>query len=116
MRLLFDENLSYKLVGFLASTYPESTHVRSVGLRGATDGEIWEFAKQRGFIIVSKDTDFRERSFAEGPPPKVIWLDVANEGTEEIWRLLELEYDRVERFNNQHESSLLILSLGAKAI
>ena len=72
MKLLFDENVSPKLVGRLASEYPGSVHVRSVGLRGAEDDQIWGHARTEGFAIVSKDTDFRERSYVEGFPPKVM--------------------------------------------
>lgn len=71
MKILFDENLSPALVVGLAAEYPGSTHVREVGLRGATDSQIWEYARTEGFVIASKDTDFRERSFLEGFPPKL---------------------------------------------
>ena len=81
MKLLFDANLSPALIGRLRVEYPDSVHVRDVGLRNRSDAEIWEYAKGNGFVIASKDTDFRERSFVEGSPPKVIWLDVGNAGT-----------------------------------
>jgi predicted nuclease of predicted toxin-antitoxin system len=64
----------------------------------------------------SKDTDFRERSFVEGFPPKVVWLDVGNAGTQLIAQLLERERDRVERFASANDVSLLILSLDSRAI
>ena len=63
-------------------------------------------------MIVSKDTDFRERSYVEGFPPKIIWLDVGNAGTEAIAELLRRECRRIEDFDNQKESSVLILSIG----
>ena len=85
---LFDANVSHKLVPALASEYPGSAHVRDVGLRGAEDHHIWDHAQARGFAIVSKDTDFRERSYVEGLPPKIIWLDVGNAGTVAITMLL----------------------------
>ena len=88
MKLLFDENLSHKLGGRLANEYPGSTHVRNVGLRGAQDGHVWVHARADAFVIVSKDTDFRDRSYVEGFPPKVIWLDVGNAGTTAITELL----------------------------
>ena len=111
MRLLFDENLSPKLSEILAVDFPESTHVRNVGMRGAGDGEVWTFAREQRFVIVSKDTDFRERSFLEGSPPKIIWLDVGNAGTIEIAELLRRERLRAENFEAQAEASLLILSI-----
>lgn len=85
MKLLFDENASPRLVGLLEDEYPESTHVRDAGLRGAADRLIWEHARDHGYVIVSKDDDFRQRSFLEGAPPKVVWLqEVGDAGTAAI--------------------------------
>ncbi len=116
MRLLFDENLSPKLPQMLASEYSGSVHVRDVGLHGADDRRIWDYSRAQGFAIVSKDTDFRERSFVEGFLPKVIWLDVGNAGTTMIADLLRRERQRVETFEKQGETSFLILSIGLGAV
>ena len=116
MKLLFDENLSPTLVGHLASEYTGSRHVRDVELRGAEDHRIWNYARAQGFAIVSKDTDFRERSYVEGFPPKIVWLDVGNAGTLAIVQLLRDERRRIERFAGLDETSLLILSIGDSAI
>jgi predicted nuclease of predicted toxin-antitoxin system len=116
VKLLFDANLSHKLVGILAHDFPNCTHVRNVGLRAAGDGQIWDHARTGGFLIVSKDTDFRERSYVEGFPPKIIWLDVGNAATSAIAELLRRERQRIEHFEKQEETSLLILSIGPTAI
>src|SRR6266436_8334078 len=78
MRLLFDQNLSPRLTRLLADIYAESVHVREVGLRDADDLEIWEYAKAHGYAIVSKDSDFQQRSLLHGAQPKSIWLRVGN--------------------------------------
>ncbi len=116
MKILFDENLSPALVVHLAAESPGSAHVRGVGLRGAPDPQVWEHARALGFTIVSKNTDFRERSFVDGFPPKVIWLDVGHAGTAQIAALLQGERQRVERFEQSVDASLLILSIGASAV
>lgn len=116
MKLLFDENLSHKLVGTLANELPGYAHVRDIHLRGAKDGQIWDHARTQGFVIVSKDTDFRERSYVEGFPPKVVWLDVGTAGTVPIAELLRRERSRIERLETDRETSLLILSIGPTAI
>jgi predicted nuclease of predicted toxin-antitoxin system len=74
MKLLFDENLSFRLVRSLAETYPSSAHVREPGLLGASDEAIWLHAAEHDFLLTSKDADFSQRSVAYGSPPKVIWL------------------------------------------
>ena len=68
--------MSQRLVGILAEEFRDSTHVTDIGLRGMEDARIWTHSRAHGFAIVSKDSDFRERSYVEGFPPKVIWLDV----------------------------------------
>jgi len=72
LKLLFDENLSPRLVVLLADVYRDSVHVHQCGLGGADDSAIWEYAKINGFSIVSKDSDFQERTILIGSPPKVI--------------------------------------------
>jgi predicted nuclease of predicted toxin-antitoxin system len=85
-------------------------------LRGGEDLQIWDYARKHGFVITSKDTDFRERSYVEGFPPKVIWLDVGNAGTDAIAQLLRAQRQRVVRFETLAETSLLILSISADAV
>lgn len=74
MKLLFDENLSPRLPELLGGEFPASNHIRDVGLLGAADSRVCDYASDNGFVIVSKDNDFRQRSFLDGAPPKVIWL------------------------------------------
>jgi predicted nuclease of predicted toxin-antitoxin system len=85
-------------------------------LRGAEDHKICDYARANGFVIVSKDNDFRERSYVEGPPPKVVWLDVGSAGTGAIGELLQRERKRVEHFGTLEGASLLILSIGPSAV
>ena len=60
MRLLFDQNLSFKLVRALADTYPDSVHVRDLEFLEADDASIWRYAAEHGLVIVSKDSDFHQ--------------------------------------------------------
>ena len=71
MKLLFDQNLSPKLVSLLADLFPGSSHVQSVGLDCASDEQVWEHARLNGFAIVTKDEDFNYLSVVRGIPPKV---------------------------------------------
>jgi predicted nuclease of predicted toxin-antitoxin system len=74
MRLLFDQNLSFKLCQTVADLFPESSHVGLSGLSEASDLEVWGYAKANAFTIVSQDSDFAEMAAVLGTPPKVIWL------------------------------------------
>lgn len=95
MRLLFDQNLSHRLVSMLEDFYPDSTHVRNVGLAAADDETVWRYATDNGYAICSKDSDFRQRSFLYGAPPKVVWRRLGNCATDEIAKLLRARQDHV---------------------
>jgi predicted nuclease of predicted toxin-antitoxin system len=114
VKLLFDENLSVRLVGRFSNVYPGSQHVGLVGLQGKTDREIWDFAAAQGYAVVSKDNDFRQLSFLYGSPPKIVWLSVGNAGTDAIAGLLERSSSRIEQFADSPEDSLLVLTLVAE--
>ena len=110
MKLLFDQNLSPRLVQSLASLYPDSTHVREVGLQEADDQKVWEFARNDGFTVVSKDSDFRQRSFLLGFPPKVIWLRLGNCTTSDIEHVLKQRETAIRKFCDDPVDSFLMLS------
>ena len=109
MKLLFDENLSARLVELLVVEFPDSAHVEQALGRGVSDADVWQCAIAQGYAIVSKDSDFRQRAFVVAPPPKVIWLAVGNAGTEEIATLLRLRASDVNRFGASIQESLLVV-------
>jgi len=89
MKLLFDQNLSRKLVVTVQSLYPSSQHVVQVGLSEASDDHVWEYAKKNGFTMVSKDSDFYHRSMLLGHPPKAVWIRLGNCTTRAVSELLQ---------------------------
>jgi predicted nuclease of predicted toxin-antitoxin system len=109
VKLLFDENLSPKLPKLLAEVYPGSTHVKDCALNKASDLEVWEFAKAQGFAIVSKDSDFEERSMLWGSPPKVIWLRIPNCSSLEVAEILRNSLEDIHRFAEQESAKCLEL-------
>ncbi|KOR30628.1 hypothetical protein TI05_13660 [Achromatium sp. WMS3] len=109
MKLLFDENISSKLVKFILDDFPESSHIDYLKMQGTTDLNIWEYAKKYGYTIVSKDNDFRQRIFLFGPPPKVIWLSVGNGGTKVIKALLLKRTIEIKKFLEDPTEGLLVL-------
>lgn len=109
MKLLFDENLSFRLVDALADVYPKSKHVRQVGLLGADDLHVWNYAAENGFLLVSKDTDFYERSLVYGAPPKIIWLRIGNSSVNETITFLRSQYIVIRHFSEDLTSTFLPL-------
>ena len=114
MKLLFDENLSPKLVRSLERDFPGSTHVEDLHLRGMADEMVWDYARENGFTIVSKDTDFREWSTLKGIPPKVVWLDVGNAGTRAVTHLLSRSRQALLDFEVNDDASVFVLSPGTE--
>jgi predicted nuclease of predicted toxin-antitoxin system len=88
MKLLLDQNLSFKLCERLADVFPGSSQARLAGLAEADDRALWDYAKANGFMLVSQDSDFAELAALLGPPPKVIWLRSGNQPTAIIERTL----------------------------
>ena len=88
MRLLFDQNLSPKLVGRLSDLYPDSTHVSLMGLGRSLDEAAWVYAREGGYTTLTKDADFDELCQSRGHPPRVIWLQIGNSNTQQIETLL----------------------------
>ncbi|MFZ4434450.1 MAG: DUF5615 family PIN-like protein [Microthrixaceae bacterium] len=109
MRLLFDQNLSRTLVGGLRDVFPESQHVTALGLDTATDREIWDYAGEHGYVVVSKDSDFRQLAFLHGPPPKIVWLRVGNSSTSTVLRTLLDHIQVMEAFALSEDEALLVL-------
>jgi len=110
MKLLFDQNLSHQLVSVLASLYPESVHVRDLGFKTADDIVIWNYALEHGFTIISKDADFRQRSFLFGHPPKVVWIQLGNCSTRKIEALLRNRQDDLLTFEQDVNAAFLVLT------
>jgi predicted nuclease of predicted toxin-antitoxin system len=96
MKLLLDENLSRRLVPFLQSNFPESSHVSLLDLEQADDDDIWSFAKANDFVIVSKDDDFRGLSAMRGHPPRLIRLSMGNCDNATILKALNTNYLKIK--------------------
>ena len=79
MKLLLDENLSRRLVPFLQHDFPDTSQVVLLGMESATDKEVWQRARDEGFVIVTRDADFQELSLVWGQPPQVIRLKTPNQ-------------------------------------
>ena len=109
MKALIDQNLSFRLVDILLPRFPESCHVRDVGLAGVDDERIWRFAKDEGFSIVTKDNDFLARALVRGHPPQVIQVCLGNVSTRRIADALQSRADDIERFATESVESVFLL-------
>ena len=108
MRLLFDQNLSPRLKEASRDLYPESLHVRDVGLESADDVVVWAYANEQELTIASKDSDFRQLSFTFGHPPKIIWIRCGNCSTSEIESILRSRYSDLLSFHQDEQGAFVV--------
>ena len=109
MKLLLDQNLSRKLIKQIEDLFPESCHISSVLSETSEDREIWLYAKENGFTIVTKDDDFEQRSLLFAHPPKVIWIRLGNCRTGQIASLMRNSQKVILAFSEDEEKSILPL-------
>ena len=109
MKLLFDENLSPKLPRLLAACFSGSSHVRECGLLGQADEDVWEYARLQSFVLVSKDSDFQQRSLLYGHPPKVVWLRIGNCTRQQLVEFIAVHEVKIRTFGADALESILVL-------
>jgi predicted nuclease of predicted toxin-antitoxin system len=111
VKLLLDENLSYRLVASLQDAFPGTSHVTAEGLSSANDLEVWEFAGKNGFVIVSKDEDFSALSALRGHPPKLIKLSLGNcSNAEALHALVQQSSLLIHQLRSEQTASVELVS------
>lgn len=98
MRLLFDQNISYRVILKIKIIYPDAQQVRQLGIENYSDIEIWNFAKKNNFTIVTFDSDFFDFANIKGYPPKIIWLRIGNTKTDFIAEIINSRHTIISDF------------------
>ncbi len=98
------------IINKIVDLYPNSEHVKTLALTNTDDGNIWEYAKANGFVIVSKDSDFHQRSLLYGHPPKFIYLRIGNSPTSKIVKILRDNFSTLIQFESSEIESILVLT------
>ncbi len=107
--LLFDQNISPRVIDHLADVYPGSVHVFMLGMGDALDIEIWQYAHDHDYMIVTKDADFSEFGVVKGFPPKIIWIRRGNCSTQDIETILRENYSPISALSEDLETGILTL-------
>ncbi len=111
MKLLFDQNISFRLVTRIIDLFPSSKQVRELGLENSKDIEIFDFAKENNFAIVTFDSDFCDLSIIKGFPPKIIWIRTGNTTTVQLENILRKKKDLIYLFLSENYGCLEIIEL-----
>jgi predicted nuclease of predicted toxin-antitoxin system len=110
MKLLVDQNISFRVIKLLEKDFPESLHVTSAGLKNSMDIDIWNYAKKYGYIILTHDNDFDDILVKFGFPPKIIRLNAGNISTQKLVNLLQNSIKEIEEFKLSDDTGLMIIS------
>lgn len=109
MKFLVDHNLSPKLVRHLDERFPGSVHTAALGFDRTSDHDLWRYAKEHGFSILTKDSDYGQLSILRGAPPKLVWLRIGNAPTRMVVQLLNDHHQDIIAFLNDEERVYLAL-------
>ncbi len=107
MKILLDQNISYRLVSKIKPIFPGIDHVKNVGLTNKLDKIIWDYAKRERFTIVTFDSDFYDLSLLFGHPPKLIWIKSGNTTTQNLTRILTEKAIQIQNFISESELGCL---------
>ena len=110
MKILLDANISWKLISKLKSIFGECAHVDLIGLDvPVEDIDIWNYALDNGYIIITKDNDFVDLLEINGFPPKVVLLKTGNNSSQALMELLENVKPMIEDLEKNNYGLLEII-------
>jgi len=105
MKLWLDAQLPPDLARHLGERYGvEATPIRALGLRDATDSEIFDAAKRASVIVVTKDSDFVELVHRLGSPPQVIWVTCGNASNKRLREVFDATFTAARQLLEQGEA------------
>ena len=78
MNILLDQNISFRVARLLSNTFENVKQVKEISLVDASDLEIWNYAFNNKYTIITFDSDFIDLANLKGSPPKIIWLRFGN--------------------------------------
>ncbi len=109
MKLLFDQNISFRLIKRIIDLFPNSKQVRELGLENSSDTEIFDFAERNDYVIETFDSDFCNLNIIKGFPIKIIWIRTGNTTTANLENLLRKKSDIIKLFLSEDYGCLEII-------
>jgi predicted nuclease of predicted toxin-antitoxin system len=98
LKLLFDQNISFRIVKQLSILFPGAAQVKELGLENSSDRDIWEYAKKNSYTIITFDADFGVLATLFGHPPKIIWLRIGNTSSNALIDYLQKHSEVIKEF------------------
>src|SRR5262249_45861210 len=89
MTIWIDAQMSPAIATWISSNFAVSAvAIRDLGLRDATDPEIFQAARQANAVVMTKDSDFVLLVDRLGAPPQVIWVTCGNTSNARLKEIL----------------------------
>jgi len=115
MKILFDQNISFRLIKKISQLYPNAKQVRQLGLENQFDIKIWKFAKSNNYTVVTFDVDFIDLINLKGHPPKIIWLKTGNITTDSLAKLFDANFELIRDFiRNEDAKEIAFLEISTE--
>jgi len=110
VKLLLDENLSWRMIKQLKPFFAEVVHASELKIsQPADDISIWNYAKKYDFTIISKDDDFEKIVLLRKAPPKLIYLKTFNLSTKGLLDLIIENKEKLFEFISTEENDIFEL-------
>jgi predicted nuclease of predicted toxin-antitoxin system len=97
VKILVDNQLPVALARYLTALGHECEHVEAAHLDAASDAEIWQYASQRGSVLVSKDEDFLYLASCAQSAARLLWVRLGNCRTRALIETFERLWPRIEQ-------------------
>lgn len=111
MIIWIDAQLSPAIAKWINDSFPvQAVALRELGLRDASDRQIFDAAKQAGVVVMTKDRDFIELVSRYGSPPQVIWLTCGNTSNVRLKQILAFTLSKAIDLLSDGESLVEIAS------
>jgi predicted nuclease of predicted toxin-antitoxin system len=111
VKFLLDQNISFRVVSLLTSTFEKVDQVKALGLVDASDREIWSYSLKNNYTIITFDSDFIDLATLKGSPPKIIWLRFGNSSNLKIANKLISNAEIIKKFIENDESEIAFLEI-----
>jgi predicted nuclease of predicted toxin-antitoxin system len=111
MTIWLDAQLSPAMAAWITEQFTvAAVALRDLGLRDATDREIFFAAKMSDAIVMTKDSDFVRLLEEYGPPPKIIWLTCGNTSNTRLKEILTGTLEKALEFLQGEEQLVEVMS------
>lgn len=113
MKLIIDAQISPAIAAWINRTFDDiqAISARSVELQFAKDSVIYSYAKENGYVIMSKDDDFLNQLEKFGSPPALIWITSGNTSNARMREILTSTLPKVKNMIDKGEPIVEISDL-----